>query len=68
MAPNNPHLKSHRRRNGELAAADPEKEKFALEAKYPGREARPGMEHCKQLSDVLYSRWTDGLRLRWPAV
>ncbi|PNH42432.1 hypothetical protein VD0004_g4870 [Verticillium dahliae] len=68
MASNNPHLKSHRRRNGELAAADPEKEKFALEAKYPGREARPGMEHCKQLSDVLYSRWTDGLRLRWPAV
>ncbi|KAM0324069.1 hypothetical protein ACHAQA_008258 [Verticillium albo-atrum] len=68
MASNNPHLKSHRRRNGELAPADPEKEKLALEAKYPGREARPGMEHCKQLSDVLYSRWTDGLRLRWPAV
>ncbi|KAI1486146.1 kinase-like domain-containing protein [Biscogniauxia mediterranea] len=41
-------------------------EKAALQAKYPGREAQPGMEHCKQLSDVLYSRWVDGLRLRWP--
>ncbi|KAI1498201.1 kinase-like domain-containing protein [Biscogniauxia marginata] len=41
-------------------------EKAALQAKYPGRQAQPGMEHCKQLSDVLYSRWVDGLRLRWP--
>ncbi|KAI5924694.1 kinase-like domain-containing protein [Camillea tinctor] len=41
-------------------------EKIALQAKYPGRAAQPGMEHCKQLSDVLYSRWVDGLRLRWP--
>jgi serine/threonine-protein kinase 24/25/MST4 len=24
-----------------------------------------GMEHTKQLSDVLYSRWADGLRNRW---
>ncbi|KAI0381808.1 Pkinase-domain-containing protein [Hypomontagnella monticulosa] len=43
-------------------------EKAALQAKFPGREAEPGMEHCKQLSDVLYGRWVDGLRLRWPGV
>ncbi|KAJ2984585.1 hypothetical protein NUW58_g5984 [Xylaria curta] len=78
LAANNPHLKSHRRRqSAALVNTDtgsPEKsarlerdaEKAALQAKYPGREPQPGMEHCKQLSDVLYSRWVDGLRLRWP--
>lgn len=78
IAPNNPHLKSHRRRQGSVASdgtSSPAKslsrernyEKAALQAKFPGREPEPGMEHCKQLSDVLYSRWVDGLRLRWPA-
>ncbi|KAL2170963.1 hypothetical protein VTG60DRAFT_4225 [Thermothelomyces hinnuleus] len=38
---------------------------LALEAKFPGRPAVPGMEHCKALSDLLYARWTDGLRARW---
>ncbi|KAI8625161.1 Pkinase-domain-containing protein [Xylariaceae sp. FL1651] len=78
LAANNPHLKSHRRRqSAALVSAgigNPEKvarqerdaEKAALQAKYPGREPQPGMEHSKQLSDVLYSRWVDGLRLRWP--
>ncbi|KAI5461312.1 kinase-like domain-containing protein [Mariannaea sp. PMI_226] len=67
LASNNPHLRSHRRKNGD----SPEKEyneKSSMESKYPGQEAQPGMEHCQQLSDVLYSRWVDGLRLRWPAV
>lgn len=73
LASNNPHLKSHRRRRGSVITdgeGSPEKavdkEKAALEAKYPGREPQPGMEHCRQLSDVLYSRWVDGLKLRWP--
>ncbi|CAM1508300.1 Fc.00g051480.m01.CDS01 [Cosmosporella sp. VM-42] len=71
MASNNPHLRSHRRRHSEMPnqiEKDAWAEKAAVEAKYPGREPRSGMEHCKQLSDVLYSRWTDGLRIRWPAV
>ncbi|KAK3308081.1 kinase-like domain-containing protein [Chaetomium strumarium] len=43
-----------------------EREKMAaLEAKFPGRPAVPGMEHCRALSDLLYARWTDGLRARW---
>jgi serine/threonine-protein kinase 24/25/MST4 len=72
LSSSNPHLKSHRRRQ-EVVTPDAgekerDKEKAALEAKLPGREARPGMEHTKQLSDVLYNRWIDGLRLRWPAV
>ncbi|KAI1735067.1 kinase-like domain-containing protein [Xylaria scruposa] len=71
LAASNPYLKSHRRRQSAALVngvpSSPEKaEKAALQAKYPGREAQPGMEHCKQLSDVLYSRWVDGLRLRWP--
>lgn len=70
----NPHLKSHRRRQGSVppeltpAEKEREREKAAFEAKLPGREARPGMEHCKQLADILYGRWADGLRLRWPAI
>ncbi|KAI1863757.1 uncharacterized protein JN550_009457 [Neoarthrinium moseri] len=73
LASNNPHLKSHRRRQDSVvfdANGSPEKaidrEKAALMAKYPGREPQPGMEHSRQLSDVLYGRWVDGLRLRWP--
>lgn len=74
FSPNNPHLKSHRRRQSESPASkqnerDCEREKAALlKEKYSGREARAGMEHCKQLSDVLYQRWADNLRIRWPAV
>ncbi|KAF4445197.1 STE STE20 YSK kinase [Fusarium acutatum] len=71
MASNNPHLRSHRRRHADTPTMyeknfDPEK--LATENRYPGQEARSGMEHCKQLSDVLYSRWVDGLRIRWPDV
>jgi len=79
MSQENPHLASHRRRRGSLAPdasappKSPEKdirdrEKMALEAKFPGRPAVPGMEHCKALSDLLYARWTDGLRARWGAL
>lgn len=74
LSSSNPHLKSHRRRQAEsprtsLADKELEREKSALlEEKYPGREARGGMEHCKQLSEVLYQRWADNLRIRWPAV
>ncbi|KAI0881031.1 Pkinase-domain-containing protein [Annulohypoxylon maeteangense] len=79
LASNNPHLKSHRRRQSSVASngspgkssqrdRDRERdlEKAALRAKFPGQPAQPGMEHCKQLSDVLFGRWVDGLRQRWP--
>ena len=61
LAQNNPHLKSHRRRQISLA---PEAEKIS---NLPG-QTTPGMEHTKQLTDVLYGRWAGGLRNRWPAV
>ncbi|KAI0021919.1 Pkinase-domain-containing protein [Xylariomycetidae sp. FL0641] len=71
LAANNPHLKSHKRRQGSVvdtsaAPAVKDPEKAALMAKYPGQEAQPGMEHCQQLTSVLYNRWVEGLRLRWP--
>lgn len=40
-------------------------EKAALEEKMPGK-VEPGMEHTSMLADVLYGRWTEGLRQRWP--
>ncbi|KAI6709692.1 hypothetical protein PZA11_006496 [Diplocarpon coronariae] len=61
LAQNNPHLKSHRRRQTSLL---PEPDRLA---NLPGQVV-PGMEHTKQLADVLYGRWADGLRSRWPAV
>ncbi|KAH7310297.1 kinase-like domain-containing protein [Rhexocercosporidium sp. MPI-PUGE-AT-0058] len=61
LAQNNPHLKSHRRRQTSMQP-DPERLN-----NLPGQVV-PGMEHTKQLADVLYGRWADGLRNRWPAV
>ncbi|KAG5945420.1 hypothetical protein E4U53_006713 [Claviceps sorghi] len=74
LSSNNPHLKSHRRRLTESprpSSRDNESNKErspVFEEKYPGRDPINGMEHCKQLSDVLYQRWSDNLRIRWPAV
>ncbi|KAG6034505.1 hypothetical protein E4U19_005336 [Claviceps sp. Clav32 group G5] len=70
MSSNNPHLKSHRRRLTESPKANSGDRECStlIDEKYPGREARSGMEHCKQLSDVLYHRWSDNLRIRWPAI
>lgn len=43
-------------------------ERAALEARFPGREAQPGMEHCRQLSELLYGRWVSNLHARWPGI
>jgi len=64
LAQSNPHLQSHRRRQSSMQPEGEYREKLS---NLPG-QVIPGMEHTKQLADVLYSRWTDGLRNRWPAV
>ncbi|KAL4914437.1 hypothetical protein BDW62DRAFT_213425 [Aspergillus aurantiobrunneus] len=64
LAQNNPHLKSHRRRQ---SAAVVEQNPQPQLANLPSQPV-PGMEHIKQLSDVLYQRWSEGLRNRWPGV
>jgi len=64
IAPQNPHLKTLRKKQSMLL-----EEKLAadkrLEEKMPGR-VEPDQEHVGMLADVLYNRWTDGLRSRWP--
>ncbi|KAL8793084.1 MAG: hypothetical protein Q9195_004290 [Heterodermia aff. obscurata] len=66
LAQNNPHLKSHRRRQSSVvpSADDTWAEK---QMNLPGQRT-PGMEHTKQLTDALFSKWVDGLRNRWPAL
>ncbi|PGH09793.1 STE/STE20/YSK protein kinase [Blastomyces parvus] len=65
LAQNNPHLKSHRRRQSEQIYTDDHWQGAGLNL--PGQQVL-GMEHTKQLADVLYDRWTAGLRNRWRAV
>lgn len=68
MAQNNPHLKSHRRRQSGMPLPKTTAEEWKEKGyNYPGQVVN-GMEHTKQLADVLYGRWMDGLRNRWPAV
>ncbi|KAK2879971.1 hypothetical protein FQN49_000697 [Arthroderma sp. PD_2] len=64
LAQNNPHLKSHRRRQSVQVQSE---QGWNAGGNIPGQHP-VGMEHTKQLADVLYTRWTDGLRNRWPAV
>ncbi|KAH0562570.1 hypothetical protein GP486_002745 [Trichoglossum hirsutum] len=66
LATNNPHLKSHRRRQ---SLQVPQEDIWAdsHQMNLPGRLI-PGMEHTKILADVLYSRWAEGLKTRWPVV
>lgn len=64
LAQNNPHLKSHRQRQSSMLPDSDIREKIS---NLPG-QVTPGMEHTKQLADVLYGRWADGLRMKWPAV
>lgn len=80
LAQSNPHLRSHRRRQASgLGISTPssaapqilreerdggDKEKLVG---LPGRDVA-GMGHLKDLADVLYGRWSEGLRGRWPNV
>lgn len=73
LAQNNPHLKSHRRRQStqipsdDVAIWSPKSEEKAMLSAMPGQEVG-GLEHTKVLGDVLFGRWCEGLRNRWPAV
>ena len=42
-------------------------EKVGRQPGMPGQNI-PGMEHTRQLADVLYGRWAEGLRERWGGV
>ncbi|KAI7532930.1 hypothetical protein KC331_g13332 [Hortaea werneckii] len=61
LNPHNPHLRKMRTNQ----QAETDKEKANLEDKMPGK-VEPGMEHVGMLADVLYGRWAEGLKVRWP--
>jgi serine/threonine-protein kinase 24/25/MST4 len=68
LAQNNPHLKSHRRRQSAFVGGE---KMFGLDAdelsekKLPGH-VEPGMEQQGLLADILYGQWMQGLKSRWP--
>lgn len=69
LATNNPHLKSHRRRQSAIIGGE---KSFGMdvyggldEKKLPGHVEK-GMEQQGLLSDILYGQWMQGLRSRWP--
>jgi serine/threonine-protein kinase 24/25/MST4 len=64
MAQNNPHLRREKQRRESMQVEGQWNEKLM---NLPGQVV-PGMEHTKQLADVLYGRWADGLRNRWGGV
>lgn len=69
MNPQNPHLKkmrSSQQLQAERERAAVEEKARHMEEKLPGRQMEPGMEHVGLLADVLYGRWAEGLKARWP--
>lgn len=79
LAQNNPHLKSHRRRQSEQVVQGGSRDGSAVFSPRSGNTegdevkrlmggAGGGLEHTRQLADVLFDRWCEGLKVRWPAV
>ncbi|KAF2702808.1 Pkinase-domain-containing protein [Pleomassaria siparia CBS 279.74] len=69
LAQNNPHLKSHRRRQSAFAGGEKGHGNDGYagldEKKLPGYVEK-GMEQQGLLADILYGQWTQGLKNRWP--
>ncbi|KAF2022789.1 Pkinase-domain-containing protein [Setomelanomma holmii] len=69
LAQNNPHLKSHRRRQSAFVVGEKgyghDAPPALDEKKLPGYVEK-GMEQQGLLADILYGQWMQGLRTRWP--
>jgi serine/threonine-protein kinase 24/25/MST4 len=69
LAQNNPHLKSHRRRQSAFVVGEKTFGQNASsvldEKKLPGYVEK-GMEQQGLLADILYGQWMQGLKSRWP--
>jgi serine/threonine-protein kinase 24/25/MST4 len=69
LAQNNPHLKSHKRRQSAYVMGEKGNAAEGLygfdERKLPGF-VEPGMEQQGLLADILYGQWMQGLKTRWP--
>ena len=68
LAQNNPHLKSHRRRQSSLLSSSISSASLNEKGSNLPGQVIPGMEHNKQLADALYGKWVDGLKNRWPVI
>jgi serine/threonine-protein kinase 24/25/MST4 len=65
LAQNNPHLKSHRRRQSAIVGGAIDAQRLeAEERRLPGY-VQPGAEQSAGIADALYGRWVEGLRGRW---
>lgn len=77
MANNNPHLKSHKRRQSAISSRAGSRDvsivaeeasrstKDALESLMPGNSA---LEHIQRLEENMFGRWCGGLRERWGGI
>lgn len=69
LAQNNPHLKSHRRRQSAFVGGEKvwgaDKYGDLDEKKLPGHVEK-GMEQQGLLADILYGQWISGIKSRWP--
>lgn len=78
LAQNNPHLKSHRRRQ---SAQVPSRQSSQVWSPKASRESEDNTEleklmgrgcselpHVTAMESCMYDRWLDGLRVRWPAM
>lgn len=69
LAQNNPHLKSHRRRQSAIVGAVDmrrlDDERRATEEKRLPGFVPPGMEQTAGVADALYNGWLEGLKARW---
>lgn len=77
LAQNNPHLKSHRRRqSAQVVSRDvsqvlsPKVSKKDAEEKELDRliKGSGALPHVSAMESCMYDRWLDGLRVRWPAL
>ncbi|KAI9807177.1 MAG: hypothetical protein M1825_005895 [Sarcosagium campestre] len=64
LAQNNPHLKSHRRRQS-MQVHDDDAAPRSRQTSSKPINLLPESEHTRQLTDVLYTRWVNGIRNRW---
>ena len=70
LAQGNPHLKNHQhhqRRQSAVPVSSTSAQHLRDmdEKRLPGY-IHPGLEHQGQLAEVLYGRWLEGLKSRWP--
>lgn len=76
LAQNNPHLKSHRRRQSAQVLSRQNSQVFTPQSAKDMEEKEldklikgsATLPHVSAMESCMYDRWLDGLRVRWPAM